>query len=210
MIKAVVFDLDNCLAAADEIGHERLEPMFEAIRRAGDRRLPEEALERAFADCWRLPLDAVAEKHGFSDEMLAAGWAVGSRIVVDAPMSGYADLATLRDLPVKLFLVTSGFRDLQESKIDALAVRPLFEGIYVDAIDEPNRRGKAGIFREILARYALAPGDVLVVGDNPESEIDAGNRLGMTTVQILRPGVAAGANARYSIHGLGELRELIR
>lgn len=210
MIKAVVFDLDNCLAAADEIGRERLEPMFEAIRRAGEGRLSEEALERAFADCWRLPLDAVAEKHGFSDEMLAAGWAVGCRIVVDAPMRGYADLATLRDLPAKMFLVTSGFRDLQESKIDALGFRSLFEGVYVDAIDEPNRRGKAGIFREILARYALAPLDVLVVGDNPESEIDAGNRLGMTTVQILRPGIAGGANARYYIHELGELRELIR
>ena len=79
--------------------------------------------------------------------------------------------------------------------------------VFVDAIDEPNRKGKEGIFQQILETYQLAPADVLVVGDNPDSEIEAGNRLGLTTVQILRPGVPRADNATLYIHSLIELNE---
>ena len=209
MIEAAIFDLDNCLAPADEVGRELLEPMFAAIRRATSGRLPDSALERAFEDCWRLPLEVVAQTHGFSDEMLAAGWAAAGGIVVRRPMTGYGDLGALADLPVKLFLVTSGFRKLQDSKIDALGLKSNFEALHVDAIDEPDRKGKEGLFREILERYRFEPASVLVVGDNPESEIEAGNRLGMPTVQILRPGVIRGTTATHYIHDLGELRRLL-
>lgn len=209
MIRAIVFDLDNCLASADEIGRELLEPMFEAIRQANGGALSDATLERAFADCWRLPLDAVAEKYGFSDHMLAAGWEIGRTLAVAAPMRGYSDLRVLAELPVTRFLVTSGFRKLQESKVDALALRSHFKSVYVDAIDEPGRKGKQGIFRQILSEHGLDPASVLVVGDNPESEIEAGNRLGMVTVQILRPGVNRGTNAMHYIRDLRELGEYL-
>jgi putative hydrolase of the HAD superfamily len=209
MITAVIFDLDNCLAAADEPGRELLEPMFAAIRRANNGVLSEDALRRAVEDCWRLPLDAVAEKNGFSHAMLDAGWAAGRRIRVETRMRGYSDLGALGELAVELFLVTSGFRALQESKIDALGLRSRFEAVYVDAIDEADRTGKDGIFRDILERHGFEPARVLVVGDNPDSEIEAGNRLGMPTVQILRPGIARGASATHYIRDLSELQSII-
>ena len=124
-------------------------------------------------------------------------------------MHGYPDLGTLAELPAMLFLVTSGFRRLQDSKIRALQFEPLFEAIHVDAIDEADRMGKEGIFKDILKTYRLAPEEVLVVGDNPDSEIEAGNRLGMRTVQILRAGVPRGSNAAHYIHSLSELKGLI-
>ncbi|HZB45392.1 MAG TPA: hypothetical protein VE360_09120 [Pyrinomonadaceae bacterium] len=34
MIGAIIFDPDNCLGAADEVGRGLLEPVFAAIRRA--------------------------------------------------------------------------------------------------------------------------------------------------------------------------------
>src|SRR5919199_2604461 len=150
MIKALIFDLDNCLAAADEPGPQLLAPTFEAIRRANHGTLSEETLERAFAECWRHPLDWVAREYGFSDEMLSAGWAVNARTEVDRPMRGYADLGTLAELPARLFLVTSGFRRLQESKVRALGIRSRFEHVVIDAIDEPDRKGKAALFADIL------------------------------------------------------------
>jgi putative hydrolase of the HAD superfamily len=51
---------------------------------------------------------------------------------------------------------------------------------------------------------------VLVVGDNPDSEIEAGNRLGIPTVQVLRPGVPHGNNATRYIHDLVELKGLLK
>jgi FMN phosphatase YigB (HAD superfamily) len=209
MIRAIIFDLDNCLSAADEVGRELMEPVFAAIREANRGKLTDEALDRAFADCWRIPLDVIAEEHGFSKEMLDAGWKVSVGLEVKSPMRGYDDLRGLKDLPVQRFLVTSGFRRLQESKIEALGFRELFTGIFVDAIDEPNRKGKIGWFREILSRHALKPEEVLVVGDNPDSEIEAGNNLGATTVQILREGVPRGTTANHYISDLGELKPLI-
>jgi putative hydrolase of the HAD superfamily len=205
VIEAIVFDLDNCLAAADEPGRGLLEPMFAAIREVNRGRLSDAALAAAFDDCWRLALDVVAERHGFSEEMLAAGWEAGRRIAVTVPMRGYPDIDVVPALPARVFVVTSGFRRLQESKIAALGLRAFAEAA-VDAIDEPGRKGKHGMFAAIAAGHRLEPSRVLVVGDNPASEIEAGNRLGMPTVQILRPGVVRGPGATHYVDDLHELR----
>ncbi len=209
MIKAIIFDLDNCLSAADESTRQLLEPVFDAVRQSNRGTLSDAALDQAFEDCWRDAFDVVARRHGFSREMLEAGWNAAARTEVTTPLQGYPDLGALRALPGKLFLVTSGFRRLQESKISALRIAELFAEVHVDAIDEDNRRGKRRIFADILAAHHLSPDEVLVVGDSPDSEIEAGNQLGITTVQILRPGVTRGNNASYCIDELAELSLLL-
>ena len=206
MIKAMVFDLHSCLAAADEVGEQLFEPAFQAIREANRGTMPGSTLAAAFADCWRFPFDFIAEKYGFSPEMWTAGFTVLSKTEVRQPMHGYGDLDALKELQVKLFLVTSGFRRLQESKVKALGIGQLFAGVYIDAIDEPGPKGKLQLFEEILKAHRLKAEEVVVVGDNPDSEIAAGNQLGMMTVQILRPGVPATEKAKRRI---GSLRELV-
>jgi FMN phosphatase YigB (HAD superfamily) len=209
MTKALICDLDNCIAAAHEAGQELFAPAFAAIANANGDTLSADALKLAFADMWRHPLDWVAAKYGFSDAMLAAGWRIFTTLEVPGPLNGYGDLACLSELPVQRFLVTTGFRRLQESKIRALKLRSLFTAICVDAIDEPGRIGKQGLFTRILDEHQLQPAEVLVVGDNADSEIDAGNRLGIATVQILRPGVSRAGNATFYIHSLAELKPLV-
>jgi putative hydrolase of the HAD superfamily len=209
MIKAIIFDLDFCLSASDEVGRELFASAFDAIRKANRGTISEDTLERAFEDSWRIAFDAIATTYGFSGEMREAGWKVFSQITVTQPMYGYGDLDVLKDLAVMKFLVTSGFRRLQESKIQMLGISSLLTDAYVDAIDEPGRIGKRGFFENILADHALQPAEVLVVGDNPESEIEAGNQLGMTTVQILRPGVTRDARAMRHIQSLRELKAMI-
>src|SRR5690242_4176956 len=137
MIKGLIFDLDNCLASAREVGEELFAPAFEAIRQANRGAVSDQVLHQAFEDTWRHPLDWVAAKHGFSEAMLTAGWRVFVTLEVKRPMHGYGDLSVLAELSAKRFLVTSGFRRLQESKIKALKLASLFHGVYVDAIDEP-------------------------------------------------------------------------
>jgi putative hydrolase of the HAD superfamily len=209
VIHAVIFDLDNCLAAAREVGEELYHPAFEAIRRANRGAVAPEALDKAFEDIWRHSLDWVAARYAFSQEMIAAGWSVFSRLELDRKLKGYGDLSLLSELPAKRFLVTSGFRRLQESKIKALELAPLFTAVYVDAIDEQDRPGKIGYFERILLDYGLAAAEVLVVGDNADSEIAIGARLGLRTVQTLRPGVPYAAKATFHIRSLHELKELL-
>jgi len=210
MAQAIIFDLDNCLAPADAAGPELMAPMFAAIRQANRGLLSEATLERAFKECWRSSLDVVAAMHGFSEDMLAAAWHVGRRLEVRGPLEGYSDVPLLATLPAMLFLVTTGFRRLQASKIAALDLRDYFVDVQIDAIDEPGRRGKRDIFSSVLAEYALSAGEVLVVGDNPASEIEAGNALGLATAQILRPGVDRGVNAGHYVKGLGDVAALVR
>lgn len=207
---ALIFDLDNCLAAANEVGEELFEPAFDAIRQANRGDVSEEALEQAFSDMWRQPLDWVAARYGFSEAMIAAGWRMFAAMEVSRPMRGYGDLSVLPELPAQRFLVTSGFRRLQASKIEALGLAPHFTALYVDAIDESGRVGKQTLFEQILEDYGLAPAEVLIVGDSADSEIEAGNRLRIRTVQTLRPGVQRASNATFHVHSLAELKELLR
>ena len=208
MIRAIIFDLDNCVAPSDSMGRDFMEPVFTAIREANRGEVSEDDLGRAFEEMWRAPIDAVAKKYGFSEEMFEAGWRASLQLEVRKPMQPYDDAALLRDLPARRYLVTSGFRRVQESKIHALGIAPLFDQTQVDAIDEQDRKRKEGLFREIAANGGFAPEEVLVIGDHPESEIAAGNRLGMPTVQILRPGVEEGTTAKFVIRSFRELPEI--
>jgi putative hydrolase of the HAD superfamily len=99
MIKALLFDLDSCLCAANEVGDHLFAEAFAAIRAANNGAVPEESLRSAFQDCWRFPFDAVAARYGFSPEMRAAGFAAFSRTEVREPMQGYPDLPILSEPP---------------------------------------------------------------------------------------------------------------
>ena len=206
-MRAFIFDLDNCLAAADEPGEALLEPVFAAVRAANHGAIAPDVLERALQDCWFHSFDYVAVRHGFTEAMRAAGCEEFRTIEVCEPMHGYGDLDILPTLGELRFLVTSGFRRLQESKIAALGISSCFNEIIVDAVDESGRRGKERIFTDLVDRFHLAREQVLVVGDNAESELAAAARLQLPYVQILRPGVVAAPNVKH-VAGLAELRGL--
>jgi FMN phosphatase YigB (HAD superfamily) len=207
-INAVIFDLDNTLVPGVGVDSSLFEPVFEALRSANQGVWGEAALAAAFSDFWRWPLDVIQERHGFTPAMRRAAWAVYRELEVEPRIFGYSDIGLLATIPVDRFLVTTGFRRLQESKIRALGIRSFFKAIFVDDLEHPQRPGKVGLFKQILRFNDCSPAEILVVGDNPESEIDAGNRIGMPTVQILRPGIPPAGNATYQITGLAGLAEL--
>lgn len=209
VIRAIIFDLDNCLAPSDGMGRDFLDPVLSAVRDANRGNVDDAELQAAFRDMWRTAFDAVAKKFGFSQEMFEAGWNAARQLEVRGAMRGYEDLGMLKKFRVPLYLVTSGFRRTQESKIKALGIEGDFVAVVVDAIDERERLGKQAIFAKIQAELGHEPREFLVVGDHPESEIAAGNRLGMQTAQILRPGVIRSDEAQHHIRDLGELHSLL-
>src|SRR5437764_15178797 len=103
-----MFDLDNCLAEADEVGEQLFAPVLAAIRAANDGSVPEEKSRAVFAECWRVACDAVPDKYGNE---------AGRRLACVPADGGHRTDERLRrsggqDLPVQRFLVTSGFRRL--------------------------------------------------------------------------------------------------
>lgn len=208
-----IFDLDNCLLDARSVG-PLFEPAFEAIRQANHHALSPAVLEQALHQCWYTAFDLVAERYRFTPAMRAAGWAQFSQMQVRGPLQGYPDMDLLPQIPLRRYLVTSGFRRLQDSKIDALGIRPWFEQVIIDALDdEPARdgaaHGKQPIFEQILAREGCAPQQALVIGDNPLSELAAGRAIGAVTVQTVRPGVKPWELADHQVTGLEGVLQLL-
>jgi FMN phosphatase YigB (HAD superfamily) len=65
-----------------------------------------------------------------------------------------------------------------------------------------DRKGKQGILEAILKTRKLRSEEVLIIGDNPDSEIEAANRLGIKT------GVPRADNASYRIQTFDQLKRL--
>ena len=118
-------------------------------------------------------------------------------------------MAGLQQLSVRRFLLTKGFRRFQESKIRQLGLAQLFEAIYVDALDPPGPRSKLVMLKQLLLEHSLAATEVIVVGDRAEDELAAARDLGMTAVQILRPGVVPDPDVQWRITDLTELPALL-
>ncbi|WP_232368988.1 HAD hydrolase-like protein [Alteromonas sp. BL110] len=61
-----------------------------------------------------------------------------------------------------------------------------------------------------VEKYNSATNEVWVIGDSRESEISAGNSLGMKTVQILRTGVKKPLKAQFHVSSLQEFLILVQ
>ena len=207
--RAVIFDLDDTLFPVSSLAPELLEPARAAARRAnaGPGSVAAEHLERALAAAGRQPFLRVAREHGLPVSVVQAWSGVHASTRVSGTLAPFDDVVpVLSHMAQRRFLVTTGFRVFQESKVAALGVASLFDRIYIDAVDDPaGHVGKVGTFRRLLEECDLEAAHVLVVGDDDKSEIDAGRALGMTTVQILRPGIVPATGADYRINSLYEL-----
>ena len=211
MIRALICDLDNTLFPARSVPQPTVQPALDAVRAVNRATalLAEAQLERALEACWDHPFDEVARMYGLPERLCRVWNETAEQLEVTAPLQLYPDVALLWALPLRFFLVTTGYRRLQESKIAVLGLAARFEAVYVDALGEPLRAGKEALFRQLLAEHRLAAAQVAVLGDNPESELAAGQRLGLWTIQILRQGRPPAPNVASHIRDLSELAAVL-
>jgi putative hydrolase of the HAD superfamily len=204
MLKAVIYDLDDTLFPARSVPEEAARPMLTALREAleGCGELKAARIADIMDQLWDRPLDEIARLHGLSAEVLVKLGGLFAGFRLSCELKPYPDIQIIEQVPGLRLLVTTGFRRLQESKLECLGIARYFDRIIVDALDEPERKGKQAIFRELLEAYQLRPGEVVVLGDNPHSEIAAGNNLGIPTVQILRGRKQAAASASFHVENL--------
>jgi putative hydrolase of the HAD superfamily len=95
-------------------------------------------------------------------------------------MYPYEQYSTLRQIPIDKFLVTTGFTKLQMSKVEMLNIEADFKKIYVVDPEQSNQT-KKDIFQKIIQENGYATEEVLVIGDDPKSEIKAAIELGIDT-----------------------------
>jgi HAD superfamily hydrolase (TIGR01509 family) len=210
----VIFDLDDTLFPVSSLPTNALAPAVAAARAAnvGVEALPADRLERALADAFRFPFPVVVATHALPRSLVQAWDAANRALEITTDLTAYDDVVRmLPQLRLRRFLVTTGYRRFQESKLAALRIGGFFDRVYIDAVDDDSLapKGKTAVFRQLLDEWRFAPAEVLVVGDSEPGELAAGRALGMPTVQILRPGVSPTRLVDWRIADLEELPALI-
>lgn len=176
--KALIFDLDNTIYPVASISEKLFKPLFELIGRSGEYRGDFQAVKQLIM---RKPFQYVAEKHGMSAALREEALQLLSSLTYAETMKTFSDYDAVKKLPQDKFLVTAGFTKLQLSKIQQLNIENDFKRIYV--VDQMlTADTKKSVFENILVADSYEPREVLVVGDDPHSEIKAAMELGMKVV----------------------------
>jgi FMN phosphatase YigB (HAD superfamily) len=210
VLRAAVFDLDHTLYDPGTLPPALFSDLESRVRSVAADLISAAALDAALADAWRLPFDRVVAQHRLPEAVSTVWRHAASALEVTTPLLPYADVvAGLERLPLRRFLLTTGFRRLQMSKVRQLGLMPLFVAVYVDGLEPPGPLGKQALLERLLIEHDLAASEVLVVGDRADDELAAARALGMVAVQVLRPGVAVSADVPWQIPDLGALPALL-
>ncbi|MCQ6959595.1 HAD family hydrolase [Mucilaginibacter aquariorum] len=179
MKRVLILDLDNTIYPVSSIADHLFGKLFKLI----DENLGEEdrrAATKAKDELTRRPYQHVADEFGFSDELKKQGMEMLRNIRFEEPMFAYEEYNLLRQIPIDKFLVTTGFTKLQMSKVEMLNIGADFKKVYVVDPEQSNQTKKA-VFQKIMQENNYKTEEVLVIGDDPKSEIKAAMELGIDT-----------------------------
>ena len=112
---------------------------------------------------------------------------------------------------VEMGIITNGFTELQTIRLQRTGLLECFSPVVISeqvGVAKPN----VAIFEHALTHMQHPPRDkVLMVGDNPHSDIQGGLNAGFDTCWLNSDGrdVPAGINPHYQVSSLTELQSLL-
>ena len=176
--KTIILDLDNTIYPVSSIGDKLFKSLLKLITESGEYKGNFDAIK---AEIFRRPFQFIADEFSFSEKLKSDSLLLLEELTYDEPIVPFEDYKFTRQFECKKFLVTTGFNKMQQSKIRNLGIANDFEEIFV--IDPGSSDlNKTDIFRKILKDYNFEAADVIVVGDDLNSEIKAGKELGIATI----------------------------
>ncbi len=206
--KTIILDLDYTIFQTDSMDRKVFEPFFEHLITNLNPLFPDTSINSIVTDLWKDPWDIVISRYEIPREVFLNSIVVLENLPLDLDISTYPDYHFIKNYSGNKFLVTTSLTSLQKAKIKALNIENDFTEIIInDTLIESKT--KLDIFKDLISKYNLAPEKTYVIGDNPNSEIKAGNWLNMVTIQILRDNVIKGDNAKYYIKSFEELPNIL-
>ncbi|HEX9980994.1 MAG TPA: HAD family hydrolase [Flavobacterium sp.] len=176
--KALILDLDNTIFPVEAIADDVFGPLYKRIEQDGSFNGDLAELRN---DMMRLPLQKVAKSYGFSSSLREDCNTLLKNMSYDKPIRAFKDYAEIQNLPYRKYLVTMGYKKLQHSKIRQLGIEKDFEEVII--IDpEQSDKEKKDIFKEIADKHGFKPEEIVVIGDDPDSEIAGAKELGMEAI----------------------------
>jgi putative hydrolase of the HAD superfamily len=203
--KAIILDLDNTIYSVTSIGEELFAPLLKLIEQEEKHK---DEMDKIKDELMRRPFQLVAKKYGFSDELTQRGMDLLKNTTYLGKILPYADYHIVKDLTLDKYLVTTGFLQLQQSKITGMKLSNDFKEIYI--VDPySSDRTKKEVFAEIIARHGYDKSEVLVIGDDPLSEIKAAQELGIDAILYDKENRHNHSSVK-KINDYRELKDLIR
>ena len=205
-MKALILDLDNTIYPVPSIGEELFKPVFDKI---GEKKKHAGDLESIKKDMMRIPFQAVAEKYEMDEALVDECMATLKELEHKGPIESFKDFSILRQQNIDLFLVTTGFIKMQQSKVKALQLDSYFKEIFIIDPTKDDRQ-KKDVFELIVQKYNYAKEEVLVIGDDPDSEIKGANDLRIETVLFNNENNAEQSNATFTVRSYHQVLDLLK
>lgn len=178
MKRALILDLDNTIYPVSSIADNLFAQFYTLLEQDSD--IDASVIEAAKEELTRRPFQHVANEFNFSIELKNKEADLLKNITYNGPMQPYSDYYHIQKTTLDKFLVTTGFTNLQYSKVKQLGIENDFKEIHI--VDpEVSTKTKQDIFKELMDKYNYQPADILVIGDDPQSEIKAATALGIDT-----------------------------
>lgn len=199
--RAIIIDLDNTIYPVSSIGEKLFKSLFELIQEKGEYTGDLEIIK---TEIMRRPFQFVAKEFSFSQSLLDESMNLLQSLTYEDEMLPFEDYDHVKGMRLEKFLVTVGFTKMQESKVRQLKIQDDFKAIYI--IDpEKTDLVKKDIFIRIMAEHHYDAAEVLVVGDDLNSEINAAGELGIDAVLYDRAGIYKANPAIRAISSFEEL-----
>jgi len=205
MNRLLIFDMDDTIFETKSISPAKIQPILDSFRSEAIKDYEEAEVNMIIAALWRNPFDDVAAKYHFSEQIKTNFAKNIAATDFEFDIKPFEDYALTKNIPGSRYLVTTGFKKFQEAKIKALKLDFDPMKIFIDDILQPDRIGKIGLFKNIIAQENTPLDAIHVIGDNPNSELKAGFQLGLNTIQIAKFGQERSSYSKHYITGYDEL-----
>ncbi|RLC73128.1 MAG: hydrolase [Chloroflexi bacterium] len=103
------------------------------------------------------------------------------QLVMEPPivlLDGVEETLAWLDGRFRLFLLTKGDREVQESKLARSGLDRFFDGVHV--VPEKD----AAVFRELIVVYELEPEQTWMIGNSPRSDINPALEAGLGAIHV--------------------------
>lgn len=107
----------------------------------------------------------------------------------------------------RLFIITNGFRDVQDKKLKNSNIIHYFEAIY-DSESVGVKKPDPKIFKHALSDSGSSPNESLMVGDNYEADVLGAKKLKIKTIHFVAHNEKI-HNKSETIHKLVELKSIL-
>ena len=201
-IKAIILDLDNTIYPVRSIADEFFPPLFDLIHKDGTH---EEQFDEIKKEIMRRPFQMVAKEFAFSDELISKGMKFFKDATYLGKIKAFDDYAEVKKINIDKFLVTTGFLKLQQSKIRGMKIEDDFKEIHIIDLASSTQT-KKDVFLDIMNRHQYNKAELLVIGDDPLSEIKAAQDLGIDVVLYDKENLYPNLNGIKRINDFKDLK----